>query len=541
MNKSKDKSDGGANKDFSVEKNLAQDNGAESDSEKMKVSDLPIAEVRASNFSPWDVIMASRLWWLTLGCVIIAGLFVYFSLPKNGTEILIRFPEGHGLKRNDSVRHRGIDVGFVSSVGLAENLSSVDVRVELNPDAASLAREGSRFWIVKPEVSLRKISGLETAVGAKYIGVSPGPSDGKIAYDFDGLSTAPVDEFGEGKGIEVILRGERNYSLSPGSPVSYRGVEVGRIIAVNLSPDASYADVRASINPKYGRLLRTNSKFWVTSGVHIDGGVLKGFQFDTESIEALLRGGVSFVTVEDGLPSKPVSANQIYTLHRKSEESWLSAKNSVALYNFDLPNTGSLNATWDARRIAFMRTFSRDCVATFLQRQSGQLELLVPTDMADVPERAKKGSFQLKLNIGNSWNAKIALENVRVISEELVGIPLDPAIVSKLQKVSGIARPKPLTLQDFRSPTTREDCSAVKTVVGESGSSSIMFTIGQHEIRDLESVWHVTAKNPEGADSWHGCPVVSLKDGKIIGIMIGNKGQPIIIPYSDQWGSSGQE
>ena len=37
-----------------------------------------------------------------------------------------------------------------------------------------LACEGSRFWIVRPQVSLSRVAGLETVVGARYIGALPG-------------------------------------------------------------------------------------------------------------------------------------------------------------------------------------------------------------------------------------------------------------------------------------------------------------------------------------------------------------------------------
>ena len=118
-------------------------------------------------------------------------------MPQRGTTIHIQFPEGHGLKQEDTVRYRGIEVGSVESVSLDDSLDGVEVEVLLKPSASELATKGTRFWIVRPELSLTRISGLETAIGHKYIGVSPRPNTEEAptqtSYRFQGLADVPVD------------------------------------------------------------------------------------------------------------------------------------------------------------------------------------------------------------------------------------------------------------------------------------------------------------------------------------------------------------
>ena len=108
----------------------------------------------------------------------------------------------------------------------------------LKPFAKQLAREGTRFWIVRPEVSLTEISGLETAVGHKYIGLLPGTDDAKSQYKFEGLSEEPPDADAD-EGFEIIIRGQKRHSITPGSPVTCRGVEVGTVLSVALSKSAA--------------------------------------------------------------------------------------------------------------------------------------------------------------------------------------------------------------------------------------------------------------------------------------------------------------
>ncbi len=91
----------------------------------------------------------SRLWWLTLGCVILAGWLAWTSLPSKGITIVIQFPEGHGLKAGDPIRHRGIDVGQVTDVRLTQDMTSIIATATLLPGSEQLANAGTRFWIVR--------------------------------------------------------------------------------------------------------------------------------------------------------------------------------------------------------------------------------------------------------------------------------------------------------------------------------------------------------------------------------------------------------
>ena len=138
-------------------------------------SSLPVADVRRRGSNGiFGLVQRSKFWWLTLLCVIVAAVLTWFSTGTSGPEIVIHFDEGHGIKAGDALRHRGIDVGQVVSVDLNADLSGIDVRVRLSSAAAGLARDGSRFWIVRPQLSLTAVSGLDTALGAKYIAVDPG-------------------------------------------------------------------------------------------------------------------------------------------------------------------------------------------------------------------------------------------------------------------------------------------------------------------------------------------------------------------------------
>jgi paraquat-inducible protein B len=261
----------------------------DSPGQTLQTAQFPIAQVREARATS-ALLLTSEMWWATAICLLLAFWLTWRAIPASGPSIVILFPDGHGLKSGDAVRHRGIDVGTVSEVVLSEDLSQISATVTFTPEAAKLAREGTRFWIVRPQLSLTGVSGLETAVGAKYIAVSPGDPNGALRKSFDGLAIAPPDEQ-NGKGIDVVLRSDGRHGVTVGSPITWRGIDVGQTLAIHLSPDARFVDVHAQIQPEYSRLLQKNSRFWVTSGLGVDVG-LSGLHLNADSLSSIVRGGI---------------------------------------------------------------------------------------------------------------------------------------------------------------------------------------------------------------------------------------------------------
>ncbi len=62
------------------------------------------------------------------------------------------------------------------------------VHIQLAPEHAELAVEDNSFWIERPRLRIGQVSGLETVIGAKYVGVLPSAkSNGARQTDFVGL------------------------------------------------------------------------------------------------------------------------------------------------------------------------------------------------------------------------------------------------------------------------------------------------------------------------------------------------------------------
>lgn len=262
------------------------------------------------------------VWLLPLLAAGILAWFAWSSWVDQGHSITIMFREGYGLKPGDAIRHRGIDIGAVRDVGLASDHEHVLVTATLKPSARTLAREGAMFWVVRPEVALHRVRGLDTVIGARYIAMAPAPVESAPpTRRFTGADQPPVLETPHRGDRLIVLTAPRRGGLVPGSPVTYRQVPVGSVVAVNLSEDSTLVEISAVIEAPYASLVREGSQFWMAGGVDMNFG-LKGFTARVDSLEAFVLGGIAFATPET--PSPDAGNGHRFVLEEEVDEEWLS-------------------------------------------------------------------------------------------------------------------------------------------------------------------------------------------------------------------------
>ena len=279
----------------------------------MTGEDLPRARVRRRR-------LFRLVWAVPVAALAVAGWLVYQHLRTMGPEILITFRDGAGLRPGQTpLRYRGVAVGEVSAVELSPDQKNVVVRVRLMRTAGPLAREGTTFWIVRPQVGWGSVTGLRTVLSGPEIQALPGRAGGEAKREFKGLESPPVGL--ETPGLQVILRAERPMSLRANSPVYYRGVEVGLVQNIDLAPNSASADVHVLILQRYAPLVREGSAFWNVSGVNLKGSHLTGVEVDFESLRSLVTGGIEFASPPESKPAKP---GTVFFLYEQPKKQWLA-------------------------------------------------------------------------------------------------------------------------------------------------------------------------------------------------------------------------
>jgi paraquat-inducible protein B len=270
----------------------------------------------------------SIVWIVPLIAAIAAGWLVYKNIRETGPVITIQFSNGDGLQANQTVlKYRGVRIGEVRSVQLAGDAAHVEVQARLTSSAKNLAREGSVFWIVRPEVGAGGLSGLETIVSGPYIQVQPG--DGKEQKNFIGAEEPPILKQSK-SGLEVVLTTPQINTLSIGSPVYYRGIEVGAVEYFVLDADSTEVEIHALIEPAFAPLVRTDSEFWNAGGISVN---LKffGINVSAENFKSLVIGGIAFATPS---PPETLATNGgVFPLNEKVDEKWLKWSPSIEITN----------------------------------------------------------------------------------------------------------------------------------------------------------------------------------------------------------------
>ena len=281
------------------------------------------------------------------------------SADQDSSEVRVLFPAGEGLTAGDPVRYLGIDVGEVTHVELTDDLHAVWVGVRLVGSAQKLARQGTQFWIERPRLDISEIRGLDTLVAGRYLALEPPLGNSDPAQSFSGLSEPPPLVRREGS-LELELEARQRMGLVRGAPITYRGLEVGRVADVGLASDGASVTIRAIIEPEYADLVRTNSVWWSTGGFKLDAN-LTGVNVAVDSFTAWLRGGLSFAT--PNTPGEKVATGYRFGVAEKADADWLSWQPRIAtgLWNgtadsgLVLPKVVRMAASWQTTFLGFKR------------------------------------------------------------------------------------------------------------------------------------------------------------------------------------------
>lgn len=270
------------------------------------VSEIPEPVLRAERRR-----LPSLVWLLPLVAAVVGAVLLIQSWAERGPVITLQFATAEGLEAGKTeVRYKNVVIGRVRRIELSEDRQHILATVALNADAAGVAVEDSRFWVVRPRADLGGVSGLSTLVSGAYVGVDVGRSE-VPAREFVGLDQPPrVTNDQQGK--RILLRAPTLGSLSVGSPVYFRSILVGQIVGFDLDEDGDGVTLQAFVEAPYDRYLTAHSRFWNASGVDVSIDA-NGLRLNTQSLVTLLAGGVAFQTLP-GDPGEPVAENHSFEL-----------------------------------------------------------------------------------------------------------------------------------------------------------------------------------------------------------------------------------
>jgi paraquat-inducible protein B len=306
------------------------------------------------------------VWLVPIVALLAAGWLGWRTLAERGPMISISVSSAEGIEAGKTkIKHHDIELGTVESVKPAPDLKSVTVEARMNVYAKPHLTKGSRFWVVRPRLSAEGVTGLSTLISGSYIEMDPG--SGEPERHFTALEEPPVIS-ADAPGTHYVLKTDRLGSIIQGAPISFRGIKVGQVLGYQLSDKDGTATVQIFVQAPHDTLVHEGTRFWNASGFTVELGST-GLRLQTESIQAILTGGIAFDVPpggEVGEVAKPNTAFELYPnvekardalfthkipflLHFKGSVDGLAAGAPVRLRGIPIGNVTDVHLEYDAK------------------------------------------------------------------------------------------------------------------------------------------------------------------------------------------------
>jgi paraquat-inducible protein B len=348
----------------------------EQGNERNASPDLPDAVVRAKR-------SFSIVWVVPIVAILIGGWLAYKALSEKGPEITITFLTAEGLEAGKTkIKYKDVEVGQVEAITLSKDLASVVVTAELVPGAEPHLTDKTKFWVVRARVAAGEVSGLGTLFSGAYIGIEP-RKDGNKTRTFKGLEIPPVVTTGL-PGRHFVLQAQGLGSLDVGSPVYYRQIKVGQVVAYHLREDRTALEIEVFIHAPHHEDVYKNTRFWNAGGLDVTLDA-DGIQVDSESFLAMMLGGIAFALPPNADPGGPAEAGDVFTLYKNRQ----SISDKVYKYKgrFLLYFEGSMRGLSKGAPVEFRGIKIGEVIDLWLEYNEKEMELRIPVVIEIEPER----------------------------------------------------------------------------------------------------------------------------------------------------------
>ncbi|MCW9718105.1 PqiB family protein [Avibacterium sp. 21-599] len=335
----------------------------------------------------------SPFWLLPFIALCIGAILFFQIIQEQGISIKITFDNGDGLVAGKTqIRYQGLQIGVVKKVNFTDDLKKVEVAASIYPEAKTVLRQNTKFWLVRPSASLAGISGIDALVSGNYITLQPG--DGESEDEFVAEDEGPIAQVTEGDLLIHLLADDLG-SISIGASVYFKKMPVGKIYDYRFTKDQKKIEIDVVIDKPYTQFVKKDSHFWNISGINANIG-MSGINVKVDSLNAVVQGAVAFDSPQN---SPQAENNSSYRLYANLQ----AAKRGIEI-NITMPNIAGLKAG-----------------KTAVYSQDAQIGLLSELSAVENNEKILQGKLLIDPSAENLFktNTEIVLRNTKFSLNEL--------------------------------------------------------------------------------------------------------------------------
>lgn len=234
------------------------------------------------------------------------------------------------------IKYRGLTIGKIIKADFGPGLRHVEARAVVRGDAGQLFRETTTIRLIKPSLGLTGIENPAALIAGPWLKILPGKGEIKDQFTITETTTLHHEQ-----GLYLTLVAPRLAHLRPSSPVYYRQVQIGEVTDYHLASNGQSVLIELHIGQEYAQIIHSGSKFWLTSGIQITGGLFSEFQVSAESVESLLKGGVGVATPNNRDMGRSAKNGDTFSLHQEVNPKWLNWSPELPIRPVNTPSPNS--------------------------------------------------------------------------------------------------------------------------------------------------------------------------------------------------------
>lgn len=236
--------------------------------------------------------------------------------PLSGMHLKLLATKSYNLKEGVDILYHDMIIGSVHSLRLAGDHEHIVLDIVIADKYKHLVNDTSNFYFQSAVETGASFDGFYFNLGSITSMIHGG-----IVVDTKDINARRTSdafeliesykkfqerEYIQSGGKTFILDADTLGSLKKGSPVTYKGINVGKVTGYELDKKSDRIRIKVYIEPEYADRVNTSTKFYNISGVEVKAG-LEGLKIRTDSIESVVSGGIAFKT--------PLKENSVDKMH----------------------------------------------------------------------------------------------------------------------------------------------------------------------------------------------------------------------------------